>query len=114
MFFSKEADKFLNAGSSRKSMGHDVRAHHAEGSSVEGHKRRYREDGGDVPESHKKGCSVGRRYHEEGSDVKAEAHKRGKRVHARSRHADVNTVDAMPPASDAAAATKTMRRGGRR
>jgi len=121
MFFSKEADKFLNAGSSKKSHGHEVRAYHAEGSAVEApepHKRGkavrcHRDDGGDVstPEPHKKGCGVGRRHRADGGDTAEAAHKRGKRVHARSRHADVSDVDAMPSASDAA---KAMRHGGKR
>lgn len=100
MFFSKEADKFLNAGSSKKSHGHDVRAYHAEGSAVE------------APEPHKRGKAV-RCHRDDGGDVSTAeaAHKRGKRVHARSRHADVSDVDAMPSASDAA---KAMRHGGKR
>lgn len=86
MFFSKEADKFLNAVN-KKSTHRGV---YAEGGEVEDHKnRKYRDDGGDV-EDHKRGMRVHRKHRDDGGDV--ESKKRGKRVHARSHHADVCDV----------------------
>lgn len=88
MFFSKEADSFLNAVDRSKG-----RSHFAEGGDVDDHKRGkrvHRAEGDEAREEHRRGRRVGRA---DGDDVKAEEHRRGKRVHARSHHSDVAEVE---------------------
>ena len=89
MFFSKEADSFLNAVDRR----HQERSYFAEGGDVDDHKkgkRVRRAEGDEAREDHRRGYRVGR---SDGDEVKAEKHRRGKRVHARSHHSDVGEVE---------------------
>jgi hypothetical protein len=117
MFFSKEADSFLNGTGSRATKesdkaehlikaGSPPRLHFAEGDVVaapEGdvvadnhrHGRRVcRAEGDAVADDDADKHRHGRRVHRaEGDVVEKESHLRGRRVHARSHHADMDTVE---------------------
>lgn len=83
MFFSKEADKFLNAVD-KGGMRSSEHSHKEKGG------RSHYAEGGDV-EDKKRGMRVHRKHKDEGGDV--EQKKRGKRVMARSHHADMSEVE---------------------
>lgn len=96
MFFSKEAEKFLNASGSRgalqKDSGRQERAMERSNRFHEKGDRAHYAEGGDVEEK-RSGMRVHHRRHkDEGGDVE-EKKKRGKRVHARSHHADMSEVE---------------------
>ncbi len=85
MFFSKEADKFLNAVD-KGGMRSSEHSHKAKGG------RSHYAEGGDVDMADKKcGMRVHRKHKDDGGAV--EQKKKGKRVMARSHHADMSEVE---------------------